>query len=44
MDIGDHPPVPTGSSHQFLVQHVLMYFFVIVDSTLFGMSEALHIF
>ena len=44
VDIGGHPPIPTGSSCPFLVQHVLLYFFVIVDSTLVGLSEALHIF
>jgi hypothetical protein len=42
--IGGHPPIPTGSSCPFLVQHVLLYFFVIVGSTLLGMSESLHIF
>jgi hypothetical protein len=41
VDIGGHPPIPTGS---FLVQHVLMYFFVMVGFTLLGLSEALHIF
>jgi hypothetical protein len=40
VDIGGHPPVPTGSSCQFLVQHVLLYFFVIVGSTLPGLSES----
>jgi hypothetical protein len=44
VDIGGHPPIPTGSSYELLVQHVLLYFFVIVDSTLSGLSEALHIF
>ena len=44
MDIGGHPPVPTSSSCQFLVQHILLYFFVIVVSTLLGLSQALHIF
>jgi hypothetical protein len=44
VDIGGHPPIPTGSSCHFLVQHVLLYFFVIVGSTLLGLSEALHIF
>jgi hypothetical protein len=43
MDIGGHPPVPIGSSCQFLVQHILLYFFVILGSTLLGLSEALHI-
>ena len=42
--IGGHPPIPTGSSCPFLVQHVLLYFFVIVGSTLLGMFESLHIF
>jgi hypothetical protein len=44
VDIGGHPPIPTGLSCSFLVQHVLMYFFVIVRSTLLGLSESLHIF
>jgi hypothetical protein len=44
VDIGGHPPIPTGSSCPFLVQHVLLYFFVIVGSTLLGLSESLHIF
>jgi hypothetical protein len=44
VDIGGHPPVPTGSSYHFLVQHILMYFFVIMSSTLLGLFEALHIF
>jgi hypothetical protein len=43
VDIGGHPPIPTGSSCMFFVQHVLLYFFVIVGSTLLGMSEAIHI-
>ena len=39
------PPIyPTGSSCQFLVQHVLMYLFVIVGSTLSQLFEVLHIF
>jgi hypothetical protein len=44
VDIGGHSPILTGSSCQFLVQHILLYFFVIVGSTLLGLSEALHIF
>jgi hypothetical protein len=44
VDIGGHPPIPIGSSFQFLVQHVLLYFFVIVGSTLSGLSGSLHIF
>ena len=44
MDIGGHPPIPTGYSCHFLVQHVLLYFFVIVGSTFMRLSEALHIF
>ena len=44
MDIGGHPPAPTGSSCQFLMQHVLLYSFVIVGSTLLGLSKSLHIF
>jgi hypothetical protein len=44
VDIGGHPPVPIGSSCQFLLHHVLLYFFVIVGSILLGMSESLNIF
>ena len=44
VDIDGHPHVPTGSSCLFLVQHVLLYFFVIVGSTLLRLFEALHIF
>jgi hypothetical protein len=44
VDIGGHPPVPTGSSYQFLVHHVLLYFFVIVGYTLTRLSKPLHIF
>ena len=44
VDIGGHPSIPTSSSCQFLVQQVLLYLFVIVGSTLLGLSEALHIF
>jgi hypothetical protein len=44
VDIGGHPHVPIGSSCQFLVQHVLLYLFVIVGSTLLGLFEDLHIF
>jgi hypothetical protein len=44
VDIGGHPPVPIGSSCHILVQHVLLYFFVIMGSTLPGMSKDLHIF
>jgi hypothetical protein len=44
VDISGHPLIPTGSSCPFLVQHVLLYFFLIVGSTLLGLSEALHIF
>jgi hypothetical protein len=44
MDIGGHPPISTPSCCPFLVQHVLLYFFVIVGSTLLGWFEALHIF
>jgi hypothetical protein len=39
-----HPPIPTGSSFPFLVQHVLLYFFVIVGFSLLGMYEAIRIF
>jgi hypothetical protein len=42
--IGGHPPIPAGSSCLFLVQHVFMYFFVIMGCTLLGLSESLHIF
>jgi hypothetical protein len=44
LSIGGHPPIPTGCSCPFLVQHVLLYFFVIVVSTLLGLCESLHIF
>ena len=44
VDIGGHPPIPTSSFWQILVQHILLYFFVILGSTLLGLSEALHIF
>jgi hypothetical protein len=43
VDIGGHPPIPTGSSCSFLVQHILLYFFVIVGYTLLGMSKSLCI-
>ena len=44
VDIGGHPPIPIGSSCLFLVQHILLYLFVIVGYTLLRLSEALHIF
>jgi hypothetical protein len=44
VDIGGHPPVPTSSSFQLLVQHVLLYLFVIVPSTLLRLSKYLYIF
>jgi hypothetical protein len=44
IDICGHPPIPTGSSCLFLVQYVLLYFFVIVGSTLLGLSESIHLF
>ena len=44
MDIGGHPPISIGSSYSFLVQLILLYFFVIVGSTLLWMSKALHMF
>jgi hypothetical protein len=43
MDIGGHPPIPTGSSCMFLIQHVFMYYFIIVSSLIQGMSESSHI-
>jgi hypothetical protein len=43
VDIGVHPPIPTGSSCMFFVQHVLLYYFAIVGSTLLGLFEAPHI-
>jgi hypothetical protein len=43
VDIGGYPPIPTRSSCPFLVQHVLIYFFVIMGSILLGLSEALQI-
>jgi hypothetical protein len=44
MDSGGRPPVPTNSSVHFLVRHILLYFFVIMVSTLMGLSKELHIF
>jgi hypothetical protein len=44
VDIGGHLPIPTGSFCQFLVQHVLLYFFVIVGYTLLGIYKVVHIF
>jgi hypothetical protein len=43
VDIGGHPPIPNGSLYPFFVQHVLLYCFVVVSSTLLGLSEAPHI-
>jgi hypothetical protein len=43
MDIGGHPPIPTGSSCPFLFNTFFLYCFVIVGSTLLGLSEAPHI-
>jgi hypothetical protein len=43
MDNGGHPPIPIGSSCPFFVQHVFMYCFIIVISTLLGLSGASHI-
>jgi hypothetical protein len=34
MDIGGHPPIPTRSSCPFFIQHVFLYCFIIVSSTL----------
>jgi hypothetical protein len=44
VDIGGHPPISTGSSCMFLVQHILLYFFVIVGSILMWLFESPHIF
>jgi hypothetical protein len=44
VDIGGHPPIPTGFSCPFLVQHLLLYFSVIVGYTLMGLYKSLHIF
>ena len=44
VDISGHPYIPTDSSWHFLAWHILLYFFVIVGSTLLGLSEALHSF
>ena len=43
VDIGGLPPIPIGSSCPFFIQHVFLYFFIIVISTLLGQSEASHI-
>jgi hypothetical protein len=44
VDIGGHSSIPTCSFFQFLVQHVLLYLFIMVGSTLLGLSKSLHIF
>jgi hypothetical protein len=44
VDIGGHPPIPTDSFFHLFVKHVILYFFVIVGSTLLGISISLHIF
>jgi hypothetical protein len=43
VDIGGHPPIPTGSWCPLLIHHVFMYSFIIVSSTLLGLSEASQI-
>jgi hypothetical protein len=43
VDIGGHPPIATGSSCFFLIQHVFLYCIIIVRSTLLGLFEASHI-
>jgi hypothetical protein len=43
VDIGGHPPIPTGSLCPFFIQHVLLYCFTIVISTLLRLFEASHI-
>jgi hypothetical protein len=43
VDIGGRPPIPTSSLCLFFFQHVLLYCFVIVGSTLMGLFEAPHI-
>jgi hypothetical protein len=43
VDIGGHPPIPTGSSCFLFIQNVFLYFFIIMSSTLPGLSEASHI-
>jgi hypothetical protein len=40
VDIGGHPPIPTGSSCLFFIQHIFLYCFIIVNSTLLGFSKA----
>jgi hypothetical protein len=44
VDIGGHQPIPTRSCCHSLFQHVLLYLFVIMGSTLLGPSESLRIF
>jgi hypothetical protein len=36
VDIGGHPPIPTGSSCPFFIQHIFLYCFIIVSYTLLG--------
>ena len=43
VDIGGHPPIPTGSLSLFFVHHVILYYFVVVSSTLLGLYEVAHI-
>jgi hypothetical protein len=42
-DIGGHPPIPIRCSCSFFIQHVFLYCFIIVSSTLLGLYEASHI-
>jgi hypothetical protein len=43
LDIGAHPPIPTGSLCLFFIQHIFLNYFIIVSSTLLGLSEASRI-
>jgi hypothetical protein len=43
VEIGGYTPIPTSSSCPFFVHHVLLHFFLILGSTLLGMSKAPHI-
>jgi hypothetical protein len=43
VDIVGHPPIPTGSSCPFFIQHVFLYYFIIMSYTLLELSRASNI-
>jgi hypothetical protein len=43
VDIGGHLPIPIGASCPFFIQHIFMYYSIIVSSTLLGLYEVSHI-